>query len=191
MEGESGQLGGSRHRASAAAPPERLHLVCFCFPPAVDSAAPRLDLWFFFPGRDFYPLIAFLDPCLAPGCSKDPIFSSAPWFCLCWGLDWRNGWCWRVGLVGGIKNSQPAWIMWFISLLCSLRLLSGASVVRFASKTCSFDPSLGAARLLQRRGSRLLLPPEISSSGIVFSVVLRFSLQNLWRVCFLVLPVIV
>jgi len=49
----------------------------------------------------------------------------------------------------------------------------------FASKTCSFDPSLGAARLLQRRGSRLLLPPEISSSGIVFSVVLRFSLQNL------------
>ena len=23
-------------------------LYCFCFPPAVDSAAPRLDLWFFF-----------------------------------------------------------------------------------------------------------------------------------------------
>ena len=59
-------------------------------------------------------------------------------------------------------------------------------MVRFASETCSFDPSLGAASRFE-----VVVPTGDFVLGDCVSSPVAFLFAKSWRVCFLVLPVIV
>lgn len=80
-----------RRRSLAPLLPRGSTWYAFCSP-ALDSAAPRLDLSLPFPCLDYCPFSVFLDPCLHLDASKIHLFGCSM-ISLRWELDWRNGWC--------------------------------------------------------------------------------------------------